>query len=144
MSKPITSAALMILYEEGRFQLGDPLFLYLGETWKKDNMTVCVGGHPKEGDKRGPVVTEPCSKTMTIVDVLTHTSGLSYGFDPVGNPVDALYSAGLGSDGALLDWAEKLAKMPLYFHPQSAWHYGYNTDICGALVEAISGMPFAE
>lgn len=112
--------------------------------WQKEHMTVCISGHPQTGDERGPVVTEPCQKTMTIVDVLTHTSGLSYGFDPVGNPVDAMYNAELGSGGALLDWAEQLASMPLCFQPQSAWHYGYNTDICGALVEAISGIPFAE
>jgi CubicO group peptidase (beta-lactamase class C family) len=144
MTKPITSAALMTLYEEGRFQLGDPLHLYLGDAWRKENMAVCVKGHPKEGDDRGPVVKEPCKKTMTIVDVLTHTSGLSYGFDPIGNPVDAIYSAELESGGPLLEWAEQLAKLPLCFQPQSAWHYGYNTDVCGALVEAISGMPFAE
>ena len=82
MSKPITSAALMTLYEEGKFQLSDPLWLHLGDAWKKDNMEVYVSGHPKEGHERGPFKTEPCAKTMTIVDVLTHSSGLSYGFDP--------------------------------------------------------------
>ena len=144
MTKPITSAALMTLYEEGRFQLGDPVHLYLGESWRKENMSVCLSGHPDEGDENGPVL-EPCQRTITIVDVLTHTSGLSYGFDPIGNPVDALYSNALDSEGtSLLEWAEQLAKLPLCFQPQSAWHYGYNTDICGALVEAISGMKFAE
>jgi hypothetical protein len=144
MTKPITSAALMTLYEEGRFQLSDPVHLYLGESWKKANMSVWVSGHPKEG-ARGDLVVEPCKKTITIADVLTHTSGLSYGFDPIGNPVDALYSNALDSEEtSLLEWAEQLAKLPLFFQPQSAWHYGYNTDICGALVEAISGMKFAE
>jgi CubicO group peptidase (beta-lactamase class C family) len=134
-------------YEEGRFQLSDPLHLYLGASWKKENMSVYVSGHPKAGDKRGPVVTEPCHKTVTIVDVLTHSSGLSYGFDAEGiaNPVDAIYNAEL-KEGSLplLEWAERLSKLPLFFQPQSAWHYGYNTDICGALVEAIAGMPFAD
>lgn len=145
MTKPITSAALMTLYEEGRFQLGDPVHLYLGDSWKKENMTVCVSGHPKAGDAHEDIVVEPCKKSITIVDVLTHTSGLSYGFDPIGNPVDALYSNALDSEGtSLLNWAEQLAGLPLFFQPQSAWHYGYNTDICGALVEAISGIKFAE
>ena len=77
------------------------------------------------------------------MDVLTHTSGLSYGFDPAGivNPVDAIYAKNLDQSVGLLAWADKLASLPLFFQPSSCWHYGYNTDICGALVEAISGMP---
>ena len=200
MSKPITSAALMTLYEEGLFQLSDPLWLHLGDAWKKENMEVrhtsltaeptldepvrgldaglvpdgCVllwqvyvSGHPKEGHERGPFKTEPCAKTMTIVDVLTHSSGLSYGFDPEGilNPVDAVYAAHAREMNGvpLLEWSDKLAKLPLFFQPQAAWHCapptsaqlhmrvsnhdcadGYNTDVCGALVEKISGMPFEE
>ena len=85
---------------------------------------------------------------MTIVDVLTHSSGLSYGFDPEGilNPVDAVYAAHAREMNGvpLLEWSDKLAKLPLFFQPQAAWHYGYNTDVCGALVEKISGMPFEE
>ena len=85
---------------------------------------------------------------MTIVDVLTHSSGLSYGFDPEGilNPVDAVYAAHAREMNGvpLLEWSDKLAKLPLFFQPQSAWHYGYNTDVCGALVEKISGMPLEE
>ena len=104
---------------------------------------------------------------MTIVDVLTHSSGLSYGFDPEGilNPVDAVYAAHAREMNGvpLLEWSDKLAKLPLFFQPQAAWHCapptpaqlhmrvsnhdcadGYNTDVCGALVEKISGMPFEE
>jgi CubicO group peptidase (beta-lactamase class C family) len=148
MSKPITSLALMMLYEEGKFLLSDPLHLHLGPAWRKDKMSVWVRGHPDEADKRGPLVTEACKTTMTVLHVLTHTSGLSYGFDVKGvtNPVDAVYAQRLkgAHELSLLPWAEKLASMPLFFQPGSCWHYGYNTDVCGALVEAISGMPLAE
>jgi CubicO group peptidase (beta-lactamase class C family) len=145
MSKPITSLALMMLYEEGRFLLSDPLHLHLGEKWKKQNMRVYASGHPKEGDKRGPLQTAACESTITVLNVLTHTSGLSYGFDAAGalNPVDAVYAAELPQGLPLLAWADALAELPLFFQPNSAWHYGYNTDVCGALVEAISGVPLA-
>eukprot|EP00935_MAST-01C_sp_MAST-1C-sp1_P002328 g2328.t1 len=90
MSKPITSVALMQLFEQGKFLLNHPIHLYLGEKWKKNNMRVYVSGHPKAGNVR----TVPCDKSITMLQVLTHTSGLTYGFDAEGilNPLDAVYT----------------------------------------------------
>ena len=88
MSKPIISLALMQLYEEGKFLLSDPAFLYLGDGWKKKNMRVYKSGDFKNGYK-----TVPCNKNIIIKHLLTHTSGLTYGFDAKGiaNKVDEIY-----------------------------------------------------
>lgn len=144
MSKPITSCALMMLYEEAKFLLTDPVHLYLGERWHKKNMAVY-----KAGDADSGWTTEPCRRSITIRDVLCHTSGLSYGFDAMGvvSKVDGIYAKlGLGwpkdSHGLLLaDFVDRLAEAPLQCQPGSAWHYGYNTEVCGRLVEVISGQP---
>ena len=86
MTKPITTTALMTLYEEGKFQLEDPIHFYLGDAWRKENMNVFVAGTVDE------YTTEPCTKSITMRMVMNHTSGLSYGFDATGalNPVDGL------------------------------------------------------
>lgn len=143
MTKPITSVALMMLYEQGAFQLTDPVFLYLGEAWNKSNMTVWKSGLLKDGNMK----IHACTNNILMLHVLTHTSGLSYGFDDTGsNPVDAVYHKEgiVGFGRSLEEWVGKLATLPLLFQPGSCWHYGYNTDVCGMLVEAISGMPFSQ
>jgi CubicO group peptidase (beta-lactamase class C family) len=110
MSKPIVSIALMTLFEEGKFLLTDPAHLYLGETWKKKNMSVYTSGTYRHGYK-----TKKCKNTVTIKHLLTHTSGLSYGFDPHGivDKVDEiLYRGGYlpHSDKlGVVDWAKQLA-----------------------------------
>jgi CubicO group peptidase (beta-lactamase class C family) len=130
MSKCITSVALMQLYEQGKFLLNHPVYLYLGPKWKKTNMKVYAGGHPKADNIR----TVPCSKNITMLQVLTHTSGLTYGFDAEGvvNPVDAIYTntEGLGMQhGTTLEsFCDTLADLPLLFQPGTCWHYGFNTD----------------
>mmetsp|Transcript_7398 Transcript_7398/g.9675 ORF Transcript_7398/g.9675 Transcript_7398/m.9675 type:complete len:293 (-) Transcript_7398:688-1566(-) len=148
MSKPISSVALMMLYERGLFQLTDPVHMYLGEKWKKKNMRVFVEGDAVDGYK-----TEPCKKSITIHQVLTHTSGLTYGFDMAGiqNKLDQIYHAeGLyapkeGHDmRPLAEFVDKLAELPLLFQPGSAWNYGFNVEVVGRLVEVISGMPIDE
>jgi len=143
MSKPIVSVALMTLYEEGRFLLSDPVHLYLGERWRKASMRVYVSGGPSD------FKTEPCSKSITIRDVLTHTSGLTYGFDQAGiaNKVDAIYARlailqpGVQKNLTLGEFVEKLAEAPLLFQPGSGWNYGYNVEVVGRLCEVLSGMP---
>jgi CubicO group peptidase (beta-lactamase class C family) len=146
MSKCITSVALMQLYEQGKFLLNHPIYLYLGPKWKKANMTVFDGGHPKAGNVR----TVPCSKNITMLQVLTHTSGLTYGFDAEGimNPVDAIYTKtkGIHSErGTTLEsFCDTLAELPLLFQPGTCWNYGFNTDVCARLVEAISGQKFSD
>ena len=139
MTKPITSLALMMLYEESKFQLNHPVSRYI-PAFKK--LKVWAGGNEKEYD------TKPCERAMTIHDLLTHTSGLTYGFMQA-HPVDAMYRAA-GIDGAntvgmtLEEFTEKLADIPLLFSPGKEWSYSVATDVCGRLVEVLSGMPLDE
>ncbi|MFZ3033961.1 MAG: serine hydrolase domain-containing protein, partial [Parvibaculum sp.] len=105
-------------------------------------LKVWAGGNEKEYD------TKPCERAMTIRDLLTHTSGLTYGFMQA-HPVDAMYRAA-GIDGAntvgmtLEEFVEKLADIPLLFSPGTEWSYSVATDVCGRLVEVLSGMPLDE
>jgi len=142
-TKPITSVALMMLYEEGRFQLSDPVWKFLGDAWRRQNMRVYVEG------SKDDVVTEECKTSITVRMLLAHTSGLSYGFDKEGvvNPVDALYErdrTAVMTGKTLADFVAGLAGAPLMFQPGTAWHYGLSTDCVGYLVEVISGIPFGD
>jgi len=136
MSKPITSVALMTLYERAAFSLSDPVSRFIPE-WK--NLRVYeAGNHPA-------FLTSPCEREMTVRDLLTHTSGLTYGFMERTN-VDAAYrKLGIGGanteEGNLRDTIEKLATLPLEFSPGTAWNYSVATDVCGYLIEVISGKP---
>lgn len=139
MTKPITSVALMMLFEEGRFQLNHPVSRYIPE-FKK--LKVWAGGTKEKFE------TKPCEREMTIRDLLTHTSGLTYGFMQA-HPVDALYREA-GIDGAntvgltLTEMVERLADIPLLFSPGEEWSYSVATDVCGRLVEILSGMALDE
>ena len=152
MSKPITSVALMMLYEQGKFQLDDPVHKFI-PSWEK--LGVWVAGAWPNFSTKAP------ARPMTIRDVLSHQSGLTYGFQ-VRNSVDAAYrqlrimeregpsvlgpaSAAAAADAApetLATSIEKLSKLPLLFSPGTAWNYSISTDVCGYLVEVISGKPF--
>lgn len=139
MSKPITSVALMMLYEEGHFQLSHEVSRYIPE-FKK--LRVWAGGTNEAWATKEP------ARPMTIRDLLTHTSGLTYGFMNQ-HPVDRLYRRN-GIDGAatsqltLKDMVEKLADIPLLFSPGEHWNYSVSTDVCGYLVEVLSGRPLDE
>ena len=135
MTKPLTSVALMMLYEEGRFQLDDPISAvlpYFAETrvWA--------------GEGRDPV---PLARPITYRDLLTHTSGLTYGFINA-TPIDAMYrEQGVDfqtADATLGEVVQKAATMPLLAQPGTAWNYSIATDVIGHLVAEISGMPFAQ
>ena len=142
MSKPITSVALMSLFEEGRFQLDDPVHEYIPE-WADLEVWVS-GAHPT-------FLTRPTERPMTVRDLLTHQSGLTYDFQ-FRNSVDAAYRelnivrtpAAPGSPwtDTLAGTAAKLARLPLVFSPGAAWNYSVSTDMCGYLVEVISGKTF--
>lgn len=139
MTKPITSIVLMQLYEEGQLLLEDPIEDYLPEF---ANPHVMVGGNDMSP------VTRPASRSITIRDILTHCSGLTYGFLRQG-PVDARYrEAGLGDfttpDYSLREGMQRLAAEPLLFDPGTAWNYSMSTDVCGAVVEAITGKTLAQ
>lgn len=133
MTKPITSIALMQLYEQGRFLLDDPVHKYI-PSWK--NLQVYKAGiHPQ-------FMTTAPARPMTIRDLLTHQSGLTYGFMNRTN-VDAAYRALRldGGSGLTLErLIDELSRLPLEFSPGTAWNYSVSTDVCGYLVQVISGM----
>ena len=135
MTKPITSVALMQLYERGLFLLEDPVADYLPEFAAP---TVLTGGRLQRP------VTRPALTTMTVKHVLTHTSGLTYGFHNQNN-LDAMYrEQGLGDfrlpDYDLAEAMVRLAALPLQFDPGTAFNYSMSTDVCGRLVEVLSGQ----
>ena len=135
MTKPIASVALMSLYEEGHFSLGDPVDRFIPE-WR--NLGVYeMGNHPQ-------FLTRRPARRMTVRDLLSHQSGLTYGFMERTN-VDAAYrKLGIGNrkPGATLrEMIETLAELPLIFDPGSAWSYSVSTDVVGYLCEVISGQP---
>ncbi len=138
MTKPLTSTAIMMLYEEGRFQLDDPISKFIPAF---ANPRVYAGG------SRGKIDSVPAEREITFRDLLTHTSGLTYGFME-SNPVDALYrSRTNGVDfqtatTSLKDLVERLGTFPLIAQPGKAWNYSVATDVLGYLVEVISGQPF--
>lgn len=139
MSKPITSLALMMLYEEGHFQLNHEVSRYIPE-FKK--LRVWAGG------TNAAWATKEPARPMTIRDLLTHTSGLTYDFMNQ-HPVDRLYRrAGIDSLAkdkmTLKEMIERLADIPLLFSPGEAWNYSVATDVCGYLVEVLSGRPLDE
>ncbi|MBW0148798.1 serine hydrolase domain-containing protein [Marinobacter arenosus] len=134
MTKPVTSIAMMQLYEQGRFLLDDPVHKYI-PSWK--NLSVYKAGAWPDFQ------TEPAAASMTIRDLLTHMSGLTYGFLERTN-VDAAYrQLKLDGSGTLtLDkLIDRLAELPLEFSPGTAWNYSVSTDVVGYLVQVLSGQP---
>jgi CubicO group peptidase (beta-lactamase class C family) len=138
MTKPITSVAFMMLVEEGRVALDEPVHKYIPE-WK--NLGVFQAGTAPA------FLTRPPSRPMLIVDLLRHTSGLTYGFQQRSN-VDAAYRekkiGEVVKAGTLDSMIEDLAKIPLEFSPGEAWNYSVATDVIGYLVGKISGIPFEQ
>ncbi len=134
MTKPMTGVAMMILYEEGRFLLTDPVSQYLPEF---ADLEVWVGGTAASPQ------TEPTNREMTVEDLLTHTSGLIYGGNDT--PVGELYGqAQLFAAPSLADFVERVASIPLAHQPGSKWFYSISQDVLGRLVEVLSGQPFDE
>lgn len=138
MTKPITSVAMMMLVEEGRVALDDPVAAYIPE-WK--DLAVFVAGGPQLFQ------TRPVDRPMQVIDLLRHTSGLTYGFQNRTN-VDAAYRragiADMPGKRTLAETIADLGRLPLEFSPGAAWNYSVSTDVLGYLVEVISGQPFAE
>ncbi|MEM7127338.1 MAG: serine hydrolase domain-containing protein [Chloroflexota bacterium] len=128
MTKPITSVALMMLHEQARFHLADPVSTYLPAFEQ-----VKVYEYGKLVDPVRP---------MTIHDLLTHTSGLVYGWGDA--PVDKLYQDAelLAPNVSSTEFIQRLAQLPLKFHPGMVWSYSVSTDLVGYLVEVIADMPF--
>jgi len=139
MTKPITSVAAMMLYEEGGFQLTDPVSRYIPAF---ADARVFTGGSDIA------FTTEPVTEPMRIWHLLTHTSGLTYGFHR-SHPVDAIYRArgfewGSPRDVDLAGVCDLFAEMPLLFQPGSEWNYSVSTDVLGRIVEVVSGQRLDE
>ncbi|HEX4088135.1 MAG TPA: serine hydrolase domain-containing protein [Trebonia sp.] len=136
MTKPITSVAAMMLYEEGALQLTDPVSTFIPSF---ADLRVYTGGSDQNP------LTVPATEPMRIWHLLTHTSGLTYGFHRV-HTVDAIYRAA-GFDGAggasgrdLAQICDVWATLPLLFQPGAEWNYGVSTDVLGRVVEVASGQ----
>jgi len=138
MTKPITGAAVMILVQEGKIAVSDPLSKYIPEFAQ---MKVLVQ------NEEGASSTVPADKPITIEHLLTHTSGLTYGF--FGNAVSKLYAAGGvepdGGNGLTLEeFAKKAATQPLLAQPGTQWNYSIAMDILGRVVEVVSGQRYGD
>ena len=134
-TKLITSCAALLLFEEGRFQLDDPVEKFIPQL---GNRRVLRPGATSLED------TEPARGSITIRQLLSHSSGLSYGlFDP-GSVMFKAYQARrvLNPTRTLADMIDTLAELPLVYHPGTSWEYSVATDVVGRLVEVISGQPF--
>ncbi|WP_199553498.1 serine hydrolase domain-containing protein [Sandaracinobacteroides hominis] len=140
MTKPITSIAIMMLVEEGKLQIDDPVHRYI-PAWK--DLKVYQGGTLKTGWK-----TAPPARPMQVIDLLRHTAGLTYGFQ-LNTNVDAAYRRlGIGeiekTDITLERMIELLGQLPLEFSPGDFWNYSVATDVLGWLVQVVSGQPFEQ
>ena len=139
MTKPIVSVAAMILVEEGRLGMHEPISTYLPEF---KTMTVAVETFdPVTG--AGSFHTIPAKRQITVHDLMRHTSGLTYGvFLPKGTQLRKLYDdANLWTQPNLDAFCKAIAKLPLRFEPGTTWEYSHSTDVLGRVVEVVSGQP---
>ena len=131
MTKPVTAVAMMMLYEEGAFQMHDPVAMYIPELAELPLY--------KDGE-----ISEQ-TFNPTIEQLFTHTAGLTHGWRAATEPVDALYAeADLNNSEDLDDFVARLSQLPLMFEPGTRYHYGTGYDVLGAIVEKISGQPLDE
>jgi CubicO group peptidase (beta-lactamase class C family) len=138
MTKPITGAAALLLWEEGRLGLADPVERFLPQL---GNRRVAVLDERVRAGA-GPIETVPAARSITMLDLMRHTSGLTYGGRGT-TAVHALYPASSNAAGAALDSAaflEQLAAAPLLYQPGTVWDYGLSIDVIGLVVEALSGQ----
>ena len=134
MTKPVTSVAVLMLYEDGRFKLDDPISKYLPEF---SSPTVYTGTNVA-----GALQTTPAKHPITIRQLLSNSAGLGYGYDyDLVSPLGKSWLA-LPMGGSLADTVREIARLPLYFEPGESWRYSYAQDVLGRLVEVVSGMPF--
>ncbi len=136
MSKPITSVAAMMLVEDGKLRLDDPVSKYI-----PDFADTKVGVEKTDEGGKPALVLEPLNRPITIEDLLRHTSGLTYGFYGE-NAVRKLYANSdiYGGDFDNATFAERIARLPLAEQPGTQWDYGHSTDVLGRIIEVISGQ----
>jgi CubicO group peptidase (beta-lactamase class C family) len=136
MSKPITSVAAMMLVEDGKLRLDDPVSKYIPAF-----TDLKVGIEKRDENGKAALVLEPADRPITIEDLLRHTSGLTYGFYGDG-AVRKLYANSNLFDGDFdnAQFVERLARLPLAEQPGTLWDYGHSTDVLGRVIEVISGQ----
>jgi CubicO group peptidase (beta-lactamase class C family) len=136
MSKPITSVAAMILVEQGKLLLSDPVAKYIPAF---ADMKVAI---QKPGPGAPGIDLVPAARPIAVHDLLRHTSGLTYEFLP-GTPVAKMYQETnlllFGADSTNADFADAIAKLPLAVQPGSSWNYSHSTDVLGRVIEVVSG-----
>jgi CubicO group peptidase (beta-lactamase class C family) len=137
MTKPVTSAAILMLIEEDRLALDTPISLWLPE----------LAAPRVLRDPNGPLdETDPVRAPLTVLDLLTHRAGFAYHFTATG-PLSEAYAAAFNGFEAHADthaWLARIAALPLMFQPGSRWHYGIATDVLGVLIERVSGMALGD
>ena len=133
MTKPITGTALMILHDEGKFKLNDPLEKYLPEL---SNLRVAISANDD-----GTWKTAPADHPLTLRELMSHTGGFTY-FPPIGNgPIaEAYVEAGIGGNATLAESMPELKDIPLDYQPGTKWVYSISVDIQGYLIEKLSGQ----
>jgi CubicO group peptidase (beta-lactamase class C family) len=137
MTKPVTSVAALMLIEEGRMTLESPVAQWLPELANPRVLRDAGGALSNTEAARAPI---------TVLDLLSHRAGYAYHFTASGELARAYESVFNGFE-ATVDpsrWLDRIAELPLLFHPGERWHYGISTDVLGALVQRVSGMPLGE
>jgi CubicO group peptidase (beta-lactamase class C family) len=135
MSKPITTVAAMMLVEEGKLQLDDPLSKYIPAF-----ANVKVSVEKKDEDGKTVLDTVPAKRPITVQDLMRHTSGITYGFFGEGMVKKAYVDAHLFADDVdNAEFAERIAKLPLAYQPGATWDYSHSVDILGRVIEVVSG-----
>jgi CubicO group peptidase (beta-lactamase class C family) len=140
MSKPVTSVAAMMLVDDGRLSLDDPLSKFIPAFAEAK-----VAVEAREANGETTLTTEPLARPIRILDLLRHTSGITYGFYG-DSPVRKLYAASKLFDGDVdnAELAERLAKLPLAEQPGTLWDYGHSSDVLGRVIEIVSGKSLYE
>ncbi len=135
MSKPITTVAAMMLVEDGKMKLDDPVAMYLPEFAKLN-----VGVEKPDASGNPALEVVPARRPITVQDLMRHTSGITYGFFGPGLVKKAYNDANLTADNPdNAEFSRRVAKLPLMYQPGTTWDYSYSTDILGRVVEAVSG-----
>jgi CubicO group peptidase (beta-lactamase class C family) len=137
MSKPITTACAMMLFEQGKLALSDPVAKYI-----PDFKTVQVGEEKRDADGKVTLDLVAAKRPMTIQDLMRHTSGLTYGFFGEGAVKKAYRDANLNAgDPDNAEFVSRLAKLPLVYQPGTTWEYSQATDVLGRVIEVVTGKP---
>jgi CubicO group peptidase (beta-lactamase class C family) len=135
MTKPLTTVAAMMLFEDGKLALGDPVAKYI-----PDFKEVKVGEEKKDAEGKVTIELIVPKQAMTIQDLLRHSSGLTYGFFGEGAVKKMYREANLSEgDPTTAEFVERLAKLPLVYHPGTTWDYSQSTDVLGRVIEVVTG-----